>query len=376
MCAQPLKDGLNPAVVERIAAVFAAVEPGFDQSGFVEHACDGLDELELKDRVIRIAEALNAALPQPFPTAVAAIVRAAEAWPEPDPDDNFGAFAAWPMTDFIGLYGVDHPEDSLPALRRLTPLFSAEFAIRPFLIAHRDRTLASLEEWVGDPDHHVRRLVSEGTRPRLPWGQRLRAFQDDPAPALGFLERLKDDSSEYVRRSVANHLNDISKDHPALALEVCGRWSQDAGPERRRLIRHALRSLLKQGEPRALSLLGYDDGAEVVADGFSLTPRSLSMGDSLAFSLALTSTGAEPQDLLVDYAIHHRKANGDTAPKVFRLKTLDLAPGATVRLSKRHPFRPITTRRYYSGTHEIEVIVNGRSVAREAFELVVQDSAS
>ena len=366
-----MKDGLNRAVIERIAATFSRVSPDFASNGFLRRACDGLDGLELKDRVIRVAESLDAVLPRPFPKALAVILKAAEVWPERDPDDALGGFAAWPIIDFVGLYGVDHPDESLPALRRLTPLFSAEFAIRPFLIEHTDATLAHLDRWIADPDEHVRRLVSEGTRPLLPWGQRLRAFQADPSLAMGFLERLKDDPSEYVRRSVANHLNDISKDHPDVTLEVCERWSRDAGPERCWIVRHALRTLLKQGEPRALTLLGYDNGAEVAADGFSLSPKSISMGDSLTFSLTLTSTGAAPQDLLIDYAIHHRKANGGTTPKVFRLKTLDIAPGATVRLKKSHPFKPITTRRYYSGTHEVEVIVNGRSVAREAFELIV-----
>ena len=371
MFAQLLKDGLNRPVIERIAATFAGVEPDFDRARFLRLACDGLDGLELKDRVVRIAESLNAVLPQPFPAALEVILRAAETWPAPDPNETLGAFAAWPVIDFVGLCGVDHPRESIPALRRLTPLFSAEFAIRPFLIEHREATLAHLEDWVADPDHHVRRLVSEGARPLLPWGQRLREFQADPSLALSLLERLKDDPSEYVRRSVANHLNDISKDHPGVTLEVCDRWSRDAGPARQWIVRHALRTLLKQGEPRALSLLGYDHGAEVAADGFALSPKRVSMGDSIDFSLALTSTGAETQGLLIDYAIHHRKANGGTTPKVFRLKTLDLAPGATVHVKKRHAFKPITTRRYHSGTHEVEVIVNGRSIAREAFELTV-----
>lgn len=371
MCAQPLKDGLNRAVIDRIAATLASVAPDFDRAEFVRRSCDGLEALELKDRVIRIAETLNAVLPQPFPKALAVILEASEVWPESDPDDSFGAFAAWPIIDFVGLYGVNHPEEALPALRRLTPLFSAEFAIRPFLIDHTALTFGYLERWVSDPDHHVRRLVSEGTRPLLPWGQRLRAFQADPSPALPLLERLKNDPSDYVRRSVANHLNDISKDHPNITLETCERWSRDAGPERRAIIRHALRSLLKLGDVRALKLLGYGDGAEVVAKDFSLSPKSVSMGDSIEFSLDLHSTGAEPQSLLVDYTIHHRKANGGTTPKVFRLKTLDLAPGSVARLKKRHAFKPITTRRYHSGAHEVEVIVNGRSIARAAFELVV-----
>ena len=250
-------------------------------------------------------------------------------------------------------------------------MFTAEFAIRPFLVAHTDLALDHLARWVEDPDPHVRRLVSEGTRPRLPWGGNLRAFQADPAPGLRLLERLKDDPSEYVCRSVANHLNDIAKDHPAIALTVCERWSRDAGPERRWIVRHGLRALMKQGDRRALGLLGYDDKARVTAGALTVTPGSVVLGGAIDFSLDLVSTGAGTQKLLVDYAIHHRKANGATTPKVFRLKTLDLAPGATVRLAKRHPLKPITTRRYHPGTHEVEVILNGRAVARAAFELAV-----
>ena len=170
---------------------------------------------------------------------------------------------------------------------------------------------------------------------------------------------------------MANHLNDIAKDHPAIALAVCERWSHDAGPDRRWIVRHALRSLVKAGDRRALALLGYGDGAEIAASGLTVTPKRVVLGGAIEFTLDLTSTGATPQALLVDYAIHHRKANGGTTAKVFRLRKLDLAPGATARLAKRHPLKPMTTRRYHPGPHAVEVIVNGRAVARAAFELVM-----
>ncbi len=369
MCARPLKEGLNPTAIARIGAAFAAADPQFDETRFVRACCRGLDRLDLKARVLRIAEVLCTRLPPDYPAALGCILRAAEAWPARDPADPTSGFAAWPMTDFVGLYGLDHPEESLDALRRLTPLFTAEFAIRPFLIAHTEITLMRLEDWTGDPDERVRRLVSEGTRPRLPWGVRLKRFQEDPAPTLALLEKLKDDPAAYVRRSVANHLNDVSKDHPDLALRVCARWRRGGGEGRDWIVRHAIRGLVKQGHPGALNLLGVSDRPEVEVTAFRIAPKSLKVGDSLAFGFDLASTSKRPQKLVVDYAVHHRKADGKTRPKVFKLKTLELGPRASLRLEKRHSFRPVTTRRYHAGEHVLELLINGRGVARKRFRL-------
>ena len=369
MCAQPLKEGLNRAVIARIGAAFSNANPQFDETRFVTACCRGLDRLDLKARVLRIAEVLRARLPPDYLAALDRILRAAEAWPARDPADPLSGFAAWPMTDFVGLYGLDHPEPALDALRRLTPLFTAEFAIRPFLIEHTDLTLKRLDAWTGDSDERVRRLVSEGTRPRLPWGVRLKRFQEDPAPALALLEKLKDDPDDTVRRSVANHLNDVSKDHPDLALRVCARWREGAGEGRDWIVHHAVRGLVKQGHPGALKLLGAGERPDVEVKGFRLAPTALEVGETLAFDFTLVSTAKRPQKLVIDYAVHHRKADGTTRPKVFKLKTLELGPGEKLHLEKRHSFRPVTTRRYHAGGHVLELVINGRGVARKRFRL-------
>ncbi len=366
----PMKDGLSRDVIGKIASTFGGVYPALDETRFVGDASENLDGLELKDRVVRIAAVLRRHLPDAYPSALEVIVKAAAVWPARDPDDALGGFAAWPMTDFVGLYGVDHPEPSLDALPQITHLFSAEFAIRPFLIQHTDMTLRRMEDWTMDDSEHIRRLVSEGTRPLLPWGIRLKAFQADPTPGLALLERLKDDPSEYVRRSVANHLNDISKDHPDLVVEVCTNWRKDASKERDWIIRHATRTLIKKGHPAALKLLGFDANPKVRMQALQVTPGTIEVGGSIDVAFRLESTARAAQDLVIDYAVHHRKANGGTTPKVFKLKTLRLDAGEAITLNKRHSFRKITTRQYYPGTHEVEVTVNGTSVGRAAFELI------
>ncbi len=371
MCAQPWKDFLDSEAVALIGRNIHAAHPDFDTRGFHADCREGLDRMELKDRVLHIAGALRKYLPEDRVEALAVIRRAGEAWPPRAPTENtLNGFVAWPMIDWVGLYGLDHPEDSLETLRRITHLFSAEFAIRPFLIHHTELTLARLKVWTEDENEHVRRLVSEGTRPRVPWGVRLKQFEEDPEPTLSLLERLKDDSSDYVRRSVANHLNDMSKVHPDTVVAICRRWKKGASKERQWIIRHATRSLVKQGDPATLELLGFGLDPQLKTRRFSLSPESLRIGEELTFTLDLVSTSDEPQNIVIDYAVHYRRANGGTSPKVFKLKTLELGAGESLSLRKRHSFRPVTTRRHYPGGHAIEVMANGRTLARKTFELL------
>ena len=371
MCAQPFKDKLNPAAVQTLAARFAAAAPDFDAAAFTAQGCDGLEALELKDRVRHIIAALQARLPEDYPAALEVILRVAAAWPPSDGSDPTAGFLAWPVIDYVGAFGLAHPEASLDGLRRVTHLFSAEFAIRPFLVEHQDLTLRRLEAWTGDDSEHVRRLVSEGTRPRLPWGLRLKAFQADPAPTLALLERLRDDPSDYVRRSVANHLNDVSKDHPQLALEVSARWLQDADDKRRWIVKHAPRGLLRARDPGALDLMGFGTAPEVVVEAFALDRERLRIGEALDFGCRLVSRAKASQALLIEYLVHHRKARGGTSPKAFRLAQFELAPGQERALEKSHSFRPVTTRRYYAGEHALELVINGQSFGRRSFRLEV-----
>ncbi len=368
---QPFKEGLDAAAVRRLARNVAAVHAAFPRQRFVRSATRGLSDLELKARVFHIVGALRLHLPQNPKTAIAVLLRAGKGWNAEETTGPTSGFAAWPLIDFVGEHGLESFDSSLKALRKLTQLFSAEFAIRPFLERDPERALRALHTWTADRDPHVRRLVSEGTRPRLPWGRRLRRFQEDPTETLALLEALKDDDSEYVRRSVANHLNDVSKDHPERAVAVCARWAKGASPERLWIVRHALRSLIKAGDSGALKVLGFDPKAKVEVRGLTLSKKGLRLGQDLGFEFELRSRSTKAQRLVVDYAVHHVKANGSLRPKVFKLKTLELGPRATTFVGKTHKLRKISTRRYYSGRHAIEILVNGAPRAKAEFDLRV-----
>jgi 3-methyladenine DNA glycosylase AlkC len=243
----------------------------------------------------------------------------------------------------------------------LTQRFTAEFSIRRFLERYPTATLARLGEWARDASPHVRRLVSEGTRPRLPWAPRLRDFQRDPRPVLALLELFKDDPVLYVRRSVANNLNDIGKDHPALLVETARRWMKDAPDARRWLIRHALRSAVKRADSGALEIMGFCGEAKVAISKASIAPKHPRMGDSVTIAFEITNTDSKRQRVLVDLCVHFVKANGKTRPKVFKLKALEFGPGETAQLRKVIALTEMTTRKHYAGTHCIYAMLNGRA---------------
>ncbi|MCA8946306.1 MAG: DNA alkylation repair protein, partial [Planctomycetes bacterium] len=282
------KHALGKPAIQRIAGNIRRVESAFDQKGFVRAGCEGLNGLELKARVDHLVSVLRQFLPENEREAIALLVRAGASW-ERDEVTSTSGFAAWPMIEFVGEHGLGHFSESMEALRKLTGLFSAEFAIRNFIERYQVKALKLLAVWTNDPSEHVRRLVSEGTRPRLPWGKRLRSFQNDPAPVLKLLEKLKNDESEYVRRSVANNLNDIAKDHPDVVIDVCKRWSKDASPERQWIVKRATRTLVKDGHPEVMKLLGFDPAADVVVDSLSLQPGGLKVGEDLAISFGVRS---------------------------------------------------------------------------------------
>lgn len=362
------KDYFDKKLAQRLATLIVDVYPKFDQRGFVTQVAKQLKPLELKDRVAVMAEGLRDFLPDAYPEALEILVQVLG--PEnPDEGGMFvHGFQLMPIEHFVGTYGVDHFEPSMAALYEITKRFTAEFAIRPFLIVDEKRTLKVLTKWVGDESEHVRRLVSEGTRPRLPWAMRLPSFVEDPKPTLKLLEKLKDDPSEYVRRSVANHLNDITKDNPDLAVDVLAEWAKGASKERLWIIRHALRSLVKQGHPKALAILGFGT-PKVKLVNFDVQTPVVQFGEALLFQFELQSEAKKSQDLVVDYVVHFKKANGSTSPKVFKLSTRTLRGGARLLLDRKHAIRPITTRKYYAGTHRVEVQVNGQILGGQDFEL-------
>jgi len=367
--ATPLKELFGPDVPRRIAGMIHAVHPTFDVEAFVATAVDGFEGLELTARARHVAAALARFLPDDRQTAVELLT--ASLGPPLDGGEAGGmdAFVYLPHVYFVAEHGLGCFEASMRAQYELTRRFTAEFSIRAFLEHHTERTLDRLRVWASDPDEHVRRLVSEGTRPRLPWAPRLRRFQQDPQPVLDLLELLVDDPSEYVRRSVANNLNDIAKDHPERAIAVARRWWETGGPQRRRLVRHGLRTLIKQGRPEALEILGYTAASPATVAGVELTPPVVRIGDRLRVTVTLSNPADVPAGALVDLRLHFVKADGTTRPKVFKGAELTLEPGATATVRRSVSFAQHTTRTHHPGTHRLDVLLNGVAHTGGAFEV-------
>ncbi len=373
---EPFKNLLNAALVREAGGALVRSWPGFDHKAFERHAIRGLEALEMKARAMQIADALEATLPDDFGAACATIERSLAEPTDPDAPSDAAAEASvglrgwivWPLGEFVARRGLDQPERALQALHALTQRLTAEFAIRPLIVRHPELTLATLLAWTRDPSAHVRRLASEGSRPRLPWGLRLQALVADPTPTLPILAALQDDPSQYVRRSVANHLNDIAKDHPERVVDWVRRHLPDASAERRALLSHASRGLIKKGHAGMLALWGA--GQAFAGDcSLKISPRRVAVGERVQLTLVLRSASRKPQSLLIDYAVHHVKADGRTSPKVFKGWKLELVPGETRTLAKTHSFAPVTTRRYHAGEHPVEVSINGRVAARTSVRL-------
>jgi len=356
-----MKDILGSGAVTIIADAGAAASPVFDRAGFLDAALDGLEGLSIMERVRHLADALHGALPTDYATALD-IVRAIA----PQLTHSFQAMA---VTEFVARQGLDHFDRSLAALADLTRFGSAEFAIRPFLAADPERTLAQMLRWTTDPNEHVRRLASEGSRPRLPWASRVPALRGDPTLAAPILEALRNDPSLYVRKSVANHLNDIGKDRADWLVDHLEGWDRDT-PHTGWIIRHGLRTLIKKGDPRALALIGVAHGAAVRVDRFTVEPATVKLGEAVTLAAELSSLTRADQRLVVDYRLHYARGAGKTAAKVFKLKTFDLAGSASATLGIRQVLRDFSTRRHHPGRHEVELLVNGRTMAIAAFDLI------
>jgi 3-methyladenine DNA glycosylase AlkC len=365
--AEPLKAQFGASVVHRLAAEISAAYPQFDRKCFQIDAMKGFDELELLDRGRHLADVLRQHLPGDFTAAVNVLlstlpeVRAAAG--------GMASFFYLPHTEFVARHGLNHFADAMRALHALTQMFTAEFALRPFLEHHQAETLRQLDAWTRDPSEHVRRMVSESTRTRLPWAGRLRAFQRDPAPVLALLETLRDDPSLYVRRSVANNLNDIGKDHPALLVSTMTQWLHGASEDRRWIVQHALRYLIKHGDRAALGVLGHAGRSTILVTAHTISPKRPAMGSRVAITCTLQNPARASQRAVVDLRVHFRKADGATRAKVFKLSTVELARGEQVTLRKTVSLADLTTRRHYPGLHSIELQINGSVTLLGTFTL-------
>ena len=369
-----LKDHLfNAEKVTFLADAISNVYPSFEKNAFEKEIVAAFPNLELKERIAHIRQCLKKYLPSDYQEAVAVILKAL-----PPPldenltDDDFGDFIHAPYNDFVAYYGCDTANlvFSLAALKEITKRFSAEDSIRFFINAFPHETMQTLLEWSKDSNYHVRRLCSEGTRPKLPWSQKINIL---PETALPILNLLFADKTRYVTRSVANHLNDIAKIQPDLVLKTLKNWQktkQQSEKEMNFICKHATRTLVKLGNPEALALLGFGDNKGLIISDLQ-HEKSVKVGEKLAFSFSLFSEIEKP--LMIDYLVHFQSKQGTMSnKKVFKLQSINARENSTFNIAKKHTFKAdMSTRQLYAGTHKIEIQVNGGVMASFEFELVI-----
>lgn len=343
-----LKQAYSREYIEKIAAAIQQQPANFDAAAFVHSVmADDWPQLELKQRMTRIRECIQQQLKLPYAEAIAVLTGVVP---------QFGSYTAMCFPEFIEAYGLEDWDTSLPALALFTQYSSSEFAVRPFIEKDPQRMMAQLLQWASNDNQHVRRLASEGCRPRLPWASALPAFKQDPSPIWPILDELKCDPEDYVRRSVANNLNDISKDHPEQVLAWC-RENIGQHPHTDWIIKHGCRSLLKASHPMALALFGYQAPHGLSVGSFSCNKSEIREGEKLQIN-ALLSAPEQLGKLRIEYLVHYVKANGSRSAKVFIFSEGEFAEARKL-FSRRHSFERMTTRQHYAGEHKIELRVNG-----------------
>jgi len=361
------KDWFDAEAASLLGRQLQTACPALDLETFTKSATQHLETLEMNARVAQFSEAMAATLPENKKQALEILIKSL---PEPQKgtEQITDGWLLWPVGKFIADYGPPHFDTAMTAMIELTKRFTSEFAVRPFVEEMPDQTFARLYKLTDDPNPHVRRWCSEGTRPLLPWGKKLHELVADPSPSWRILEALKDDPSLYVQKSVGNHLNDISKNHPKLVIKRCAEWLKDATPQRKWIINRGLRTLIKDGNRGALKLLGYVPPKKLEAS-LELKPETISIGQLTVLKLELTNHHSRSQNLLIDYAVTYVRKQKRIGRKVFKWKTCEIAKGETVKLQKKHPMKLTTTRTLYPGVHDVEILVNGVSVAKDGFQL-------
>jgi len=355
---EPLKNLYTTELISKLAQSITATHSSFESASFQAHIFDTLwPEKELKERMKHIADTLHQFLPEPYAKAIE-ILKVVSV--------NFAGFEYMFFPAYVELYGLDEYETSISALAHFTPNSSSEFAVRPFIKLYPEAMMLQMQRWAESDDEHLRRLASEGCRPRLPWAMALPDFKQDPTAILSILEILKRDESEYVRRSVANNLNDIAKDNPKTVISIAQSWlGQDKDTDR--LIKHACRTLLKQGVPEIMALFNFAKPAHIKLENFTYQD-AVNIGDRFEFSFTLITHEQSLGKLRIEYAIDFMKKNGQPSRKVFKVSESDLSTQKK-HVFKKHPFKLISTRTYYPGQHGIAIIVNGHELKRGEFEL-------
>jgi 3-methyladenine DNA glycosylase AlkC len=354
----PLKEMFNAAFYQQLARQLVKSYPSFDDKKFLEDVTGPLATLSLNERMRHTSQVMHRYLPDNYKKTISILK-------ETIPHVKTG-YTNLLFPDYVSQFGMNDFKTSIDALHYFTSFGSSEFAIRVFLKQDIEKTLPVMYRWSQDKNEHVRRLASEGSRPRLPWSFKLESIIQQPRLTEPILQNLKQDDSLYVRKSVANHLNDIAKDSPEYVLKLVKSWDT-AHPHTAWIVKRGCRSLLKQGNRKSMTLFNFTKNAQVSIKNFSLSSSRLKLNDSLTFTFDILSEKSSIQRLMVDYKIYYAKKSGQQLPKVFKLKEVELKPGEKITLNKKQRFQDFTTRKLHSGEHIIELIVNGKPMKRAKF---------
>ena len=365
--AEPLKNMYNPSFFEGFTSIVNQVIPRFDKQKFLHQVFDTeWESRELKQRIRHIALSLNEHLPGSYKEQVALIIRMIE---QTEKDTNKNSFPYIFFPDFIEQFGINNLETSLKAMERITQFISCEFAIRPFLLKYQGEVMAQMLKWSKHSNHHVRRFASEGCRPRLPWAMAIPLLKKDPTPILPILENLKNDESLFVRKSVANNINDIAKDNPEVVLQLIKKW-KGSSKETDWIIKHGSRTLLKKADAAIYQIFGLNGKVSCEVNNLKLSKSRIRIGERLGFSFELKATNKKPGTLRIEYAIYYVKFNGKQSRKLFKLSENNYHPDTIYSFKREQRFQDFTTRKHFPGKHKIGIVINGQELATKDFMLL------
>lgn len=376
--AEAFKNMYNKQFLDRFSKDLKRVINDFDTHDFLSQIMDDeWESRELKQRVAHITTILKKFLPADYKDAIAKILELLDYIEKTQPDfsiiddKKFGLTLEYGaiLDNYVEQYGLDDYDTSIKAIEKITQFTSCEFVTHPFIIKYPDKMMAQMLVWSKHQHWGVRRLASEGCRPRLPWAMALPHLKKNPAPIIPILENLKNDPARFVRLSVANNLNDIAKDNPETVIDLAKKW-HGKSKEVDWVIKHGCRTLLKQGNPEIMELFGLGTVNNVNIENFQISTPEVKVGNSLEFSFKLLNNSNDKTKIRLEYAIYYQKANGTLAKKVHKISEKDYAGNSTKHIIRKHSFKVVTTRKFHLGLHQIAVIINGNEFEKYDFDLI------
>lgn len=365
--AELFKNLYNDQFFDFFTGVILKIKPDFDKKAFIDAIYDeGWEEKELKQRMRHISITLNQFLTTDFKENLAIVLSMIQYLKKNGYSEGSIEYMFFP--DYIEIFGLEDYTTSMQAFEKITSFTSCEFAVRPFILKYPEKAIARMEKWSKHQNEHVRRLASEGCRPRLPWAMALPPLKQDPSVILPILENLKEDPSEYVRRSVANNLNDIAKDNPEVVVHLAKSW-KGISKETDWLVKHACRTLLKQGNHEMMELFGFGKVDKIKVESFNVLTPKVKIGGYAEFQFELINESSESTKIRLEYGLYYQKANGTLSKKVFKISEKDYASHSTTMITRKQSFKVITTRKFHVGLHQVSIIINGKEFDKLDFHL-------